>query len=535
MLLTILICTIGTVKAQWHFSITSMSSNYNCGGDESIPAVLEMTIKEQIATQAASDTYSSREECETFRSMATVNYSNGGCYLKISTSPCTGGNIGGDGIGGYGIGGSSQGNASLHSSIAIGEPYFAPNEAQIVPNMGRDLEIKLEALNKGFNDAIGGIKTGDQSFDDFFNRQIGQVPITKDGEPYKFTSRREIEPENPIYVNNINDIEQVNLESENNYDFDDDAIMPNVENTASPSEIEWNEELGKNAENKEKEQDKPIYVIIPDAPKLNDQLFPNANIENVQRYFDDSEPLADIFLRNPHKLEFYLETQFEGVSGFNLKEIRSKRPNDRTEDEKQALADYEAYRVKEMEQMNKDIEKYIDNSKEKKEIDAAILALDVYGDDAEGYIHQTNYKKLDLESLAASNDPFSYNPITEIATAMNVCNATENGFSGTGVHVDLYYNDITDTYVISCAGSDDAKDWLYNNAANALGGEVPQYILAKAIGDAINRIPQVERDKMNIEIVGHSLGGGMASVIGLTTGMETKTYNAARVQESFLK
>ena len=66
-------------------------------------------------------------------------------------------------------------------------------------------------------------------------------------------------------------------------------------------------------------------------------------------------------------------------------------------------------------------------------------------------------------------------------------------------------------------------------------GDVPQYMMAKTIGDAIKQIPQAEREKLKIEVVGHSLGGGMASIIGLTTGIETKTYNAARVPENFLK
>lgn len=536
LLLIIVFSSIGIAKAQWHFSITSMSYNDNCVGDDlqGLSAYLEVEIRKQLATDYAAKTYSTKEECESARSAVTTNYSNSGCYIRITTSPCTGGNIGGGGIGGdggAGIGGSSHGNASQHSSIAIGEPYFAPNEAQVISNTGRDLEIKLEALNKSFNSAINGIKTGDQSFDDIYRRQANALPKTKNennGNIYTFNSRNEIDSEKPIYVNNINDQEQVNLEKENDYVYDKDAIIPNIDNTASPTDIEWNEGFEKRNDNDDKnEQDEPI-VTIPNAPKLNDQSFPNANIENVQRYFDDSEPLADIFLRNPQKLDTYIETQFESVSGFNLEEIRRKQPNDRTEEEKQALVDYEAYRVKEMEQMNKDIEKYIDNSKEKKEIDAAILALDVYGDDEEGYINKTNYRKMDLEELASD----AQNPLINLANVIKISNET---CEDTGFHAELYYNEVTDTYVVSFAGSVDKEDWLYNNVPNLLGGDVPQYILAKNIGNAINNIPQTEREKLNIIAVGHSLGGGSASIVGLATGIETRTYNAARVPEGILK
>lgn len=541
----IIFSSIGIANAQWHFSITNMSYNDNCVGDDlqGLSAYLEVEIRRQVAIDNASKTYSSKEECEANRSMSTTNYSNSGCYIRITTSPCTGGNIGGGGTGGdggAGIGGGSHGNASLYSSTAIGESYFAPNEAQIVPNMGRDLEIKLEALNKGYNNAVNGIKTGDQSFDDLFNRQVREIPKVKDSDPYKIVPRREIEPEKPIYVNDINNQEQVNLEKENVYNFDEDAIIPNINNTVSPTDIEWNEELEKKNDNDDKnEHDTPITANIFNAPSLNDQSFPNANIENVQRYFDDSEPLADIFLRNPNKLETYLEMQFESVSGFNLKEIKSKQPNDRTEEEKQALADYEAYRVKEMEQMNKDIEKYIDNSKEKKEIDAAILALDVYGDDEEGYIHQTNYKMMDLESLSTDGIHNDYGSISKVAEEIKKCNDKQ---AETGFHAELYYNEMTDTYVISFRGTEpkDLNDYKTDatigiNTVIGTNYEMKQYDQAMQIAEVINNISPEERDKLNIEVVGHSLGGGLASIVGLETGIETKTYNASMVPDGFLK
>lgn len=535
LLLTVFIISIVTANAQWHFSITSMNYNDNCGSTltEIIEGEVYVVALKQQATGFASQTYSTREECESKRSLATMNRSKYGCYIRTTTSPCTGGNMGG----GNGIGSNSQDNASQFSSMAIGEPYFAPNESQVVSNMGRDLEIKLEALNKSFNDAIGGIKTGDQSFDDIFDRQVRQLPKVKDNDPYKIIPRREIDPEKPIYVNNINNQEQVNLDKENDYDFDEDAIIPIIDNTASPTEIEWDKELEGNGNDNENEQDKPLIVNTIDAPKLDDQSFPNANVENVQRYFDNSEPLADIFLRNPHKLKDYLEIQFEDVSGFNLKEIRSKQPNDRTDEEKQALIDYEAYRVKEMEQINKDIEKYIDNSKEKKEIDAAILALDVYGNDKEGYINNTNFKKLDLESLSNSVNSNDHTSILEVAQEIKKCNDKQDD---TGFHAELYYNEVTDTYVISFAGTDDWKDAQtdLNIGVNAISGgnnEIQQYDMAMQIAKVINNIPKDERDKLNIEVVGHSLGGGLASIVGLETGIETKTYNASMVPDGFLK
>ena len=267
-------------------------------------------------------------------------------------------------------------------------------------------------------------------------------------------------------------------------------------------------------------------VPLFEAPTLDYRGFGNPDINNVQQYMDNSESLTKAYLDNIQKLEMLLETQFELVSGFNIAEIRNKSAEERTDAEEQALADYEAYRVKEMEQMNRDIKKQIDNSPEKKEIDAAILANDVYGDDREGNIYQTNFEKLDLKSLSTTNNPLKY-----VADHIDRC----NNIDGTGFHAEMYYNEVTDTYVISIEGSKDSDDWVFNNARNAVNADVPQYILAKQIGDVINSIPQSEREKLNLEIVGHSLGGGVASVIGLTTGLETKTFNASRVPNNFLE
>lgn len=251
-----------------------------------------------------------------------------------------------------------------------------------------------------------------------------------------------------------------------------------------------------------------------------------ANKENVQRYVDASQGLTVPYLVNPQDITQLLHMDFKLVSGFDVDAIMQKLPSERTDAEKQALNDYKQYRTEVIEKMADEIDVIIDNSKDKKELDGAILAYDVYGTDKDNYLQYTNYNKVQINEIEDGN------PIKNVAEAINICNETRDD---TGIHVELYYNSKTNTYVISCAGSDDKEDWLYNNAANALGGEVPQYNMAKVIADAIDMIPKNGRDNLNIEVVGHSLGGGMASIIGLVTGINTKTYNAARVPESFLK
>lgn len=216
-LLTILICTIGTTKAQWHYTITSQSYNGNC---DNIGAVIQESVIEQEVPKWAAKVYSSQEECESARQQwGMVNYSSGGCYARVTSTPCQGNTGGGNGTGsGTSMdGGTFQGKTSMYSSTAIGEPYFAPNEAYAVSSIGQDLEIKLQALNKSFNDAVGGrgIKTGDQSFDDNYRRQVNSVPKSNNEGIYVFNSRPQYVKQTPIY-----------LEEENSFASEGDIIVP---------------------------------------------------------------------------------------------------------------------------------------------------------------------------------------------------------------------------------------------------------------------------------------------------------------------
>ena len=212
-LLTILICTIGTTKAQWHYTITSQSYNGNC---DNIGAVIQESVIEQEVPKWAAKVYSSQEECESARQQwGMVNYSSGGCYARVTSTPCQGNTGGGNGTSMGG--GTFQGKTSMYSSTAIGEPYFAPNEAYAVSSMGEDLEIKLQALNKSFNDAVGGrgIKTGDPSFDDNYRRQVNSVPKSNNEGIYVFNSRPQYVKQTPIY-----------LEEDNSFASEGDVIVP---------------------------------------------------------------------------------------------------------------------------------------------------------------------------------------------------------------------------------------------------------------------------------------------------------------------
>ena len=159
-------------------------------------------------------------------------------------------------------GGTFQGKTSMYSSTAIGEPYFAPNEAYAVSSMGEDLEIKLQALNKSFNDAVGGrgIKTGDPSFDDNYRRQVNSVPKSNNEGIYVFNSRPQYVKQTPIY-----------LEEDNSFASEGDVIVP-----IDPERIK-NQENDERWEKSQKETQHRIDSIMEKNQHKIDSIYKSQN------------------------------------------------------------------------------------------------------------------------------------------------------------------------------------------------------------------------------------------------------------------
>ncbi len=274
LLLIITICSIciGNIYSQWHYTITSQSFNGNC---DNIGATLQESIYEQEVPKYAAKTYNSQEECETARQRwGMVNYSNGGCFARVTSSPCQGNTSGGGNGTGTGTsigGGTFQGKTSMYSSTAIGEPYFAPNEAYAVSSMGEDLEIKLAALNKSFNDAVGGkgIKTGDGAFDDFYKSQVNNLPRNgKKSERGEYT----------FYPR----IDKVYLDKENSYVHDDDELVVPID----PERVKQ-QELDERIEKGQKEMQHRLDSIDKINQKKMDSINKSQNKPNV--FVSDNE------------------------------------------------------------------------------------------------------------------------------------------------------------------------------------------------------------------------------------------------------
>jgi len=81
------------------------------------------------------------------------------------------------------------------------------------------------------------------------------------------------------------------------------------------------------------------------------------------------------------------------------------------------------------------------------------------------------------------------------------------------------------TYV-SFRGTDEAVDWA-TNALQAVGGQSSQYAHTARLATAIT-----SATGGHVLFVGHSLGGGLASLAAISTGMSAVTFNAAGLHPS---
>lgn len=307
--------------------------------------------------------------------------------------------------------------------------------------------------------------------------------------------------------------------------------------------------------------------VIPANEQLVNEFLLRVNKESAPSLIDD-------------KYIDWIKDQFEKVSGCNCDIDAILSTSLRTEEEKAILGIYREFQKQLLDEAISSIDKIIlsiRKSKEKKEADMAILALDCYDknlpeegkNNSQNYLFLTDYERVDVNSPNISN---SIKGLVEEIANLNGKN-NETGFNAV-----LYYNKITNEYTIAFEGSsmpeiklkhtfdptafvpsvkydinkneyvvraynmevvrisqDSWNDWLNNNGLQAIGIAGSQFYAARHLGEYINNQFGVDDNNIKINFTGHSLGGALASIAGLITGKPTYTYNAEGVSDKILK
>lgn len=407
------------------------------------------------------------------------------CKLNVSTTPCTGRPMAGS-------------TGTLNAlGVSQGSSFYSTNSANEIQNWSNDDMERMLVLNKN-NQSFEQINvvTGDVQFDN---------------------ARKDLDHNKPFVSINMREGGSSTIVSE-------DLITPKI--------IPANEQL--------------IHEYLSKVDWDSAPRFPQTHAED---YIE------------------WVKLQYKAAAGLDIDEIIGKF--NRTKEDGEALRNYREFEARLVNEAKAKIDNILaplENSKEKKEVDMALLACDSYVKGDGDFLQHTDYKRLDLNSMDVPED------IRALANKLLSCNLT---FSETGFNAILYHNDKTNEYAIAFEGSafpsfskssqdtfvskmapavvfdmntneyvvnalgfevkipkDLWNDWGKNNALQAVGRVASQYAMAKEIGDLINSMPELK--DVAINFTGHSLGGGIASIAGLTTGRPTYTYNAEGVSDKIL-
>ena len=496
-----------SANAQYTFTI-NVSWSGNCYGYTS---VMNQAVS-QFQSQAING-FPTRELCEQTRAMChqelghieliytdpqtgkVIKRESTNCKLNVVTTPCTGRPLAGSG---------NAGTINMQG-VNEGSSFFTPSNVTEIQNWDEDYMRKVTGLDQNYQSVERNtILSSDANFNSARDR------LRSEGGWF-------IDPDKPFVPINMR-------EGGTNTIVSKDLITPRI--------VPADKEL--------------IDTYLANVDWENMPHFPNITTEGYISWIQD---------------------QFSKTSGHDISEIMKKF--ERTPEEDEIYRNYREFEVSLIEEGQKqlsELQGVLDRTTAKKEVDMSILALDCYGNDDKGYLYNTDYKQVDLNNVPLDD------PMRELASKLIESN---NKFT-TGFNAVLYYNDKTNEYTLAFEGSamlgvglssqetfasaiapsidydmeakeyvinaagwevripqDMYNDWGENNAKQAVGMIAEQFLIAKEIGDLINSNPALK--DTNINFTGHSLGGGLASVAGLSTGRPTYTYNAEGVSDKILE
>lgn len=241
-------------------------------------------------------------------------------------------------------------------------------------------------------------------------------------------------------------------------------------------------------------------------PNLNDRISETANL--LLDLYKQGKRSTDLFSR-------MLSDQFKALTGFDIYELNNKiKP---TPEEQEILNSYNEY----VDMVCKSAQDKLSDEEERvPELEMAAYSIAVYKDD--GTENITDYfRPSPLRDMSVIRNPQERNGAEKIANFINE-NEGKSGFNS-----EIYYDKDQDKYVIAIRGTEFTKfKDLSADALFALLAKSPQHDIAYKLAQAI-KSSGIPLDK--IKITGHSLGGGLASIVGMITGCETYIYNPAHV------
>ncbi len=249
-------------------------------------------------------------------------------------------------------------------------------------------------------------------------------------------------------------------------------------------------------------------------PNLNDRIAETARL--LLNLYEQGKRSTDIFSR-------MLSDQFKALTGFDIYELNNKiKP---TPEELEILNSYNEY----VDMVCKSAQDKLSAEEERvPELEMAAYSIAVYKKDDDTKLFTDYFKLSPLRDMSVIRNPQERSGAEKIASFINE-NEGKSGFNS-----EIYYDKDQDKYVIAIRGSEwkgfsdseTYKDWVVADVCFALLATSPQHDIAYKLAQTIKN-SGIPLDK--IKITGHSLGGGLASIVGMITGCETYVYNPAHV------
>lgn len=247
------------------------------------------------------------------------------------------------------------------------------------------------------------------------------------------------------------------------------------------------------------------------------RMIPNLN----DRIAETARLLLNLYEQGKHATDLsrMLSDQFKALTGFDIYELNNKiKP---TPEELEILNSYNEY----VDMVCKSAQDKLSAEEERvPELEMAAYSLIAYKDEGSDLVSDY-FKPNPLRDMSVIRNPQERNGAEKIVNFI-----TDND-GKSGFNSEIYYDKTQDKYVIAIRGTElglsveTIKD-VGVDLAFALLAKSPQHDIAYNLAQIIKE-SGIPLDK--IKITGHSLGGGLASIVGMITGCETYIYNPAHV------